>query len=116
MTLADYRRKRGEPLIPEEHEDAHAENHPGVWEYTQIGLILFIITAVEVGLYYIDLNFNLMVTILIVLSAAKFAFVVLWFMHLRFDSRLFGTLFVTGLVTAFLAFTVVIAMLHGQLV
>jgi cytochrome c oxidase subunit 4 len=116
MTLADYRRKRGEPILPEEHEDAHAEKHPGVMEYSQIGLVLFIITAIEVGIYYIDLSFNVLVASLLVLSAIKFTLVVAWFMHLKFDSKLFTTLFVTGLFTAFIVFTVVLAVLHGQLV
>jgi cytochrome c oxidase subunit IV len=117
MTLADYRRKRGEPLVAEDHTaEAHAEHHPGVLEYTQIGLILFVITAIEVGIYYIDMSHNLLVTFLIALSALKFSLVVAWFMHLRFDSKLFTTLFLTGLVTAFAVFTVVMAALHGKLV
>ena len=116
MTLAEYRRKRGEPVLPEDHAEAHTENHPGVLEYTQIGLILFVITAIEVGIYYIGLSFNLLVASLLVLSLIKFSLVVAWFMHLRFDSKLFATLFVTGLFTAAIVFTVVLAVLHGQLV
>jgi len=116
MTLAEYRRKRGEPVLPEEHADAHAEKHPGVLEYTQIGLILFVITAIEVGIYYVGLGFNALVVSLLVLSLIKFTLVVAWFMHLRFDNKLFMTLFVTGLFTALIVFTVVLAVLHGQLV
>ena len=116
MTLAEYRRKRGEPILTEEHAEAHAEKHPGVLEYTQIGLILFVITAIEVAIYYVGLGFTTLVAMLLALSLVKFTLVVLWFMHLRFDSRLFGTLFVGGLFTALIAFTVVIAALHGQLV
>ncbi|MEO8457744.1 MAG: cytochrome C oxidase subunit IV family protein [Chloroflexota bacterium] len=118
MTLAEYRRKRGEPIITEEEgaDDAHAEHHPGVTEYTQIGLILFIITAIEVGIYYVGLGHNLLVAALIGLSAIKFSLVVLWFMHLRFDNRLFSTLFLMGLATAASVFTVVLVALHGQLV
>lgn len=116
MTLAEYRRKRGEPILPEEHADAHAEKHPGVMEYSQIGLILFVITAIEVGIYYVGLSFNALVVSLLVLSLIKFSLVVAWFMHLRFDSKLFASLFVAGLFTALIVFTVVIAALHGQLV
>ena len=50
------------------------------------------------------------------LSLIKFTLVVAWFMHLRFDNKLFMTLFVTGLFTALIVFTVVLAVLHGQLV
>jgi cytochrome c oxidase subunit 4 len=115
MTLAEYRKKRGEPLIPEEGE-AHAEHHPGALEYMQIGLILAIITAVEVGIYYIDMDHNILVACLVVLSVVKFSFVVAWFMHLKFDSRIFTTAFITGLAAAFTVFTVVLAALHGKLV
>jgi cytochrome c oxidase subunit 4 len=115
MTLAEYRRKRGEPILPEDHDDSH-EGHPSAWEYTQIGLFLAVITAIEVALYYIDLDHTLLVAILLVLSVVKFSVVVLWFMHLKFDSRLFSTLFVTGLLLAMTVFAVVIAILHGGLV
>lgn len=115
MTLADYRRKRGESLVAEEHE-AHAEHHPSALEYLQIGGILAVITAVEVGLYYINLDFTLMVFLLMVLSLAKFSMVVAWFMHLKFDSRLFTIAFCTGLVAALSVFAAALATLHGQLV
>jgi cytochrome c oxidase subunit 4 len=116
MTLAEYRRSRGEPEIPEEHEDAHAEHHPAALEYAQIGGVLAAITAAEVGLYYVDMDHNLLVAILIVMSIAKFALVVLWFMHLKFDNRLFSIFFVGGMALTFSVFAVVIAAQHGQLV
>ena len=115
MTLAEYRKKRGEPVLPEGAE-AHAEHHPGALEYMQIGAILAVITAIEVGIYYVGVSHNLLVVLLLVLSAVKFSFVVAWFMHLKFDSKLFTTAFVTGLVTALAVFSVVIAALHGGLV
>src|SRR6266571_5338322 len=119
MTLADYRRQRGEPIIPEieaQAAQAHVDHHPGVLEYTQIGLVLFFITCFEVGMYYVGLSHNALVAVLLVMSLVKFTLVVLWFMHLRFDSRLFSTLFLLGLLTAAAVFTVVIAALRGKLV
>jgi hypothetical protein len=41
---------------------------------------------------------------------------VLWFMHLKFDDRLFSTMFVLGLLLAVSVFTVAIATLGGKLV
>lgn len=115
MTLADYRKKRGEPL-PEEHaEEAHGA-HPSAMEYLQIGAVLTIITAIEVGLYYIDMSHNLLVALLVVLSVTKFCLVVMWFMHLRFDNKLFSTLFATGLGGALILFTIVLAAEHGKFV
>jgi len=117
MTLAEYRRKRGEPVLSEEelHAGDSHEGHPSALEYTQIGLFLAVVTAIEVALYYIDLDHTLLVVILMVLSAVKFSAVVLWFMHLKFDSRLFSTLFVGGLALATTVFVVVIAVMGGGL-
>ena len=115
MTLAEYRKKRGEPLTTEEHAEEHG-SHPSALQYIQIGAILTIITAVEVGLYYIDMSHNLLVSILVVLSITKFALVVAWFMHLRFDPSLFTILFCTGLFGALILFIVVMAMFHGKFV
>lgn len=117
MTLAEYRKKRGEPILPDEPvQDEHTEHHPGALEYLQIGLVLTIITAIEVGVYYIDMSRTALVVVLAVLSVIKFTLVVMWFMHLKFDSRLFTTAFLTGLVTALIVFTIVIAALRGSLV
>jgi cytochrome c oxidase subunit 4 len=46
--------------------------------------------------------------------AIKFALVVRWFMHLRFDSRLFMRLFVTGVVLALSIFAVAFWLFFGD--
>jgi cytochrome c oxidase subunit 4 len=94
----------------------HAEKHPGALEYAQIGLILGVITAIEVALYYIDMSHTLLVICLLVLSAVKFSLVVLWFMHLKFDHGLFSSMFVVGLLLAISIFTVALATVGGSLV
>lgn len=113
MTLADYRKQTAEA---EGAHEEHGQGHPTALQYAQIGAILFIITAVEVALYYIDFDHNLLVTVLIVLSAAKFIAVVGWFMHLKFDNTLFSTLFVSGFLLAFSIFVVVLATLGAGLI
>jgi cytochrome c oxidase subunit 4 len=52
------------------------------------------------------------VPILLTFSIVKFALVALWFMHLRFDNRLFRRLFVTGLVLATGVYLVVLTTFH----
>ena len=119
MTLAEYRRRRGvEAPRGEEQgaEAAHAEKHPGPLEYAQIGLILAFITGVEVAIYYLGLAHTLLVIALLVLSATKFSMVVLWFMHLKFDNRLFSTMFILGFILALSVFTVALATVGGKLV
>ncbi|MCU1463322.1 MAG: cytochrome oxidase subunit [Acidimicrobiales bacterium] len=87
--------------------------HPSDAQYVAVALVLGAITAVEVGVYYITaIPKHLLTTMLIVMSAVKFSAVVLWFMHLRFDSRLFRRLFVTGLVLAFAVFLIFLSSLH----
>lgn len=116
MTLADYRKIKPEEAASETPHEPGAHAHPGALEYVQIGVVLAVITAIEVGLYYIDLSHNLLVVLLIGLSALKFSLVVLWFMHLKFDNRLFSQFFVGGFLLALTIFMVALATLHGKLV
>ena len=119
MTLAEYRKRRGVgPAEGEAHAEAavHKEKHPGPLEYAQIGLILAVITAVEVAIYYLGLSRALLVTALLVFSAAKFTLVVLWFMHLKFDHPLFSTMFVMGFFLALSIFAVALATIDGKLI
>src|SRR3972149_11843485 len=116
MTLAEFRRRRGEPGEPETHAPAvHEAKHPGPLEYTQIGVVLGVITLIEVGIYYIDMAHGLLVFFLIVLSVVKFSMVVLWFMHLKFDNRLFSSMFVMGLLLAMVIFAVALSTVGGKL-
>jgi len=118
MTLAEYRKRRGvEPVQPEEsHSAAHVERHPGPLEYAQIGAILAVVTAIEVAIYYLGLSRTALVLMLFTLSLLKFSLVVLWFMHLKFDNRLFSSMFVLGLLLAIAIFTVALSTVGGKLV
>jgi cytochrome c oxidase subunit 4 len=89
--------------------DPHEHGHPTPGVYAKIGFILFVLTALEVALYEItygtsagvmgDLT-TLFVPILLTLSAAKFALVAAFYMHLKQDSRLLSGLFVFPLIIA----------------
>ena len=93
-----------------EHHPAEAAGHEGTGHpteatYWKIFVLLFAITAVEVGLYYFSIpGVNLNNAALGVLATIKFVIVVGYFMHLRFDSRILRRLFVTGLVLAILVY------------
>lgn len=116
MTLADLRKQQGREVVSADdgHSDDHG--HPSALQYAQIGLVLAVITAAEIALYYIDLNRDLLVVLLIALSTIKFLFVVLWFMHLKFDNRLFSTLFAGGVILAMGIFGVALSTIGGRLV
>ena len=83
--------------------------HPSDRSYVGIALILALITAAEVGTFYLEDEFGpVLVPVLLVMMVVKFAMVAGWFMHLKFDSNLFTRMFVSGIV---LAVTVYLAML-----
>ena len=86
---------RDEPTEPAVHT-----GHPTPLTYFRVAITLAVITALEVGVFYIEDLGKGIIPVLTVLSSAKFAMVAMFYMHLRYDSRLFSTFFVTGLVLA----------------
>lgn len=92
-----------------EHDtEEETSHHPSVSQYVEIGIILAGLTAIEVGLFFAPVPVPVTVPALIVLTILKFLLVVAWFMHLRFDHRLFRTLFLIGLALALTVFAVVV--------
>ena len=85
------------------------EHHPGPRSYVMVAIVLAVITAAEVAIYYVPALADYLVPFLLVFSAIKFWLVITWFMHLRFDSRIFRRLFFTGLILAMIVFTIVLA-------
>jgi cytochrome c oxidase subunit IV len=79
---------------------APEHSHPSPLKYVGIAVLLAVITALEVALYYIDMPDGLMVAFLMVLAVLKFSLVGAFFMHLKFDSPMLRRLFVTGIVLA----------------
>ena len=67
--------------------------------YVVIGAILTAITVVELGISYSNIG-TLLVPLLLGLSAVKFAMVIWFFMHLKFDPPLLTQMFMIGLVLA----------------
>lgn len=76
------------------------EPHASPAFYWAVGAVLTVITAVEVAIFYVPSAAPVLVPSLLLLSAAKFLLVVLFFMHLKFDSRVFTGLFSAGMVLA----------------
>lgn len=75
--------------------------------YVRIAVILAAITGLEVSTYYVDFGPFFMPALLIMM-AAKFVVVASYFMHLKFDNKIFSWMFYTGL---FLAIGVYVAAL-----
>lgn len=78
---------------------AHAE-HASIGTYVKVAAILTVVTALEFSVIYIRALTPILVPLLLVLSAGKFTLVVLFFMHLRYDSRALSILFAGPLLLA----------------
>ena len=82
------------------HDQAHGGHALSDWQYVQIALILAAITALEIYASYADWLGKAFIPLLLFMMAIKFISVVLYFMHLKFDSRIFSWLFYAGLILA----------------
>jgi cytochrome c oxidase subunit 4 len=89
--------------------------HVPIRTYLVVAAVLAVITAVEVSVFYLTVLARYLAPILIVLSAAKFALVVMFFMHLKSDHRLFRGLFVGPLAIS-IAVVLALMALFGVLV
>ncbi len=67
--------------------------------YIRIAIILAAITGLEVSTYYVDFGV-LFLPALLIMMVIKFVMVVSYFMHLKFDNKMFSFLFYAGLVLA----------------
>ena len=113
MTAPKTRDEATGPVVetsPEEGGTHH--DHPGEGKYIKIALILAVITAVEVAFSYWEAVEGILAPSLIFMSIVKFVIVVAYFMHLRFDSRLFRRLFIAGIGLAVFCFTAVLTTFH----
>lgn len=79
------------------HHDVHEKAHPPIWEYVKIALVLAFLTAAEVAVSYLDMGRTLQIFLLLSMMVVKFALVVLWFMHVKFDSPGYGRVFTFGI-------------------
>ncbi|MDQ3697471.1 MAG: cytochrome C oxidase subunit IV family protein [Gemmatimonadota bacterium] len=103
--------------VRDAHGEAHAhEHHHPTWKtYRWVALILTVITIIEVWIYYTPfVEHRLFVPSLLVMSAAKFIIVVMFYMHLKYDAKLFRALFIGPLLVAATTL-VVLLFLFGQL-
>lgn len=88
---------------PTDHaHGAEAHAHPTWATYKWVALILTLVTIVEVWAYYVPrfVASPAFVPALLIMSAFKFIVVVMFYMHLKYDHKLFRTLFIGPLIIA----------------
>ena len=89
--------------------------HPTADVYLRVGAVLVILTVLEVGVFYVPAFHPVLVPVLLVLSAAKFTLVVMFYMHLKADSKVFTFLFGIPLLLAVGVMIALLFLLLGAL-
>jgi cytochrome c oxidase subunit 4 len=95
--------------------DEHTHAHPSDGQYVLIALFLAVITGAEVLTYYVDFfkqHFPILLLTLIPMMIIKFGVVAAFFMHLRFDNKLFRRVFITGILLATFVYMIVLSTFH----
>ena len=103
-----------ETTVEEEidHDSAHeAAQHREIL-YIKVAAALFVLTGLEVYSSYAHWLGDAFIPILLSLMAVKFGLVVLFFMHLRYDAKIFGRMFWAGLITAVVVYVSALATFH----
>ncbi len=97
-----------------EHHEAHAEHSTRF--YWIVGLILAIVTAVEVAIFLVQDLFSheLFLAMLMILMVAKGAGVVMFFMHIKGDFKIFQFLFVVPFLMAVSLVLVMLTLFSGH--
>ncbi|MXX53037.1 MAG: cytochrome C oxidase subunit IV family protein [Dehalococcoidia bacterium] len=90
-----------ESQVADQHsaEAAHT-GHPTPATYFKVAMALSILTAIEVGIFYVTQIGYAIIPVLAILSVGKFALVVMYYMHLKFDSKIFSGMFFFGMFVA----------------
>jgi cytochrome c oxidase subunit IV len=93
--------------------DTYGHGHHGATDkqYILIAAVLALITGLEITLTYVDVGW-IFLPALLIMMAAKFLTVVSFFMHLRFDNRIFSVLFYMGLILAIFVYVVALSTFH----
>src|SRR5215210_5805078 len=87
--------------------DAHPVH--GTRTYWMIGVYLFVLTALEIGAYFMEGTLGAAATpVILSLSAAKYILVAMFFMHLKYDSKMFTGVFLFPMALATLVISALI--------
>ncbi len=86
------------------HSHDDHDEHPPLSLWVRIAIFLGIVTAIEVAIYYVPALEGVLVPLLVALSAVKFAFVIWYFMHLKYDDKILSGIFIAALVVSIAVF------------
>jgi cytochrome c oxidase subunit IV len=112
--LDRFHEEAGARGVADPREEGRSRHiHPSAKEYVRIGMILVVLTVIEVWISYSALPHGLMIGLLFFFAFVKFTLVVLWFMHLRFDDARYSRFFIMGFAGACILFLAVLLLLQA---
>lgn len=76
---------------------APERTHPGTIVYLIVAGLLALLTGMEITVFYVRALRPVLVPVLLLLSASKFALVLMFYMHLRFDRWAYSAVFLCQL-------------------
>jgi cytochrome c oxidase subunit 4 len=77
-----------------------AREHPGPTVYLVVAAFLALLTVMELVVFYVPALRPVLVPVLIILGAAKFALVAMFYMHLKYEGWLLTSILVFPLLIA----------------
>jgi cytochrome c oxidase subunit 4 len=93
--------------------DVHSHPVNATRTYVIIGVILLVVTALEIVAYMAeDMLGGAVAPVILALSAVKFVLVVAFYMHLKYDSKLFTGIFLFPLALATLVICALTILYH----
>jgi cytochrome c oxidase subunit 4 len=96
--------------IEDVHHGSHVHEagdheHPQASVYILVAVVLIVLTAMEIGVFYAPFLQVVLVPLLVILAILKFILVAMFYMHLKYDNLTFSVLFVFPLLLAALIVT-----------
>ena len=82
------------------HAHVVEDHHPGATVYLLVAVVLVVLTAMEIGVFYAPFLQVWLVPLLIILAILKFILVAGFYMHLKYDGWLLTGVFVFPLMMA----------------
>jgi len=103
--MTDTQLSASDAALDHAHDDHDDHGHPSDADYVKIALLLGFLTLIEVSTYWpfgeiFERSDIGLIGILTVLMILKFVIVVAYFMHLKFDSKVYKWMFTAGLILA----------------
>ena len=74
-------------------EHAQAQAKPSITAYLIVAAFLTVLTAMEIAVAYVPALRSVLVPVLLIMSGSKFVLVVMFYMHLRYDSWAYSVVF-----------------------